>query len=595
MNKSIAVLPFLNMSSDKENEYFSDGMTEEIINALAKIKDLKVTSRTSSFYFKNKNLPIREIGNDLGVSIILEGSVRLSGDMMRITAQLIQVNDDFHFWSETFDRSLEDIFAVQDEISLFIADRLREHMGHFDIEDQLVEKLDIPLISYKLYLKGKFHLMKLTLPETEIAISIFKELIKDQENFTLAYLGINQAYAFLGTMGLMPAHEAFVKARPFLDKALELDENLPESLLNKAWVACYQDWNLNEAYIFVNRAIAIRPTEEMYLSLANFLTIEGKLEEANEYLEKAFEIAPLSAMNLHYKGFLYYLKEDYDLALHWFYRSLDLKADLPFPPLYIGICYLLSGKPEEALDYFQALGNDKSSDLTKLGGETLAFASLNREKEVSLGIKELERYLESESMGAALNFLILIKTILKDYEEVFKMIETGISYRLPMMMLLYTEPLLKPLHQFSRFQSLMRNALGESTKFRDENRKYKKALFSKEELDDYVDQLETLMAKKESFLDPDLTLRHLADLLELPPNYVSQLLNEGLHKNFSEYINSYRLNAFKETVKDPSQQHLTILALAYDCGFNSKTVFNTYFKKSMGITPKTYWNQVVNN
>lgn len=593
MNKSIAVLPFVNMSSDKENEYFSDGMTEEIINALAKIKDLKVTSRTSSFFFKNKNLPIQEIGKALGVSIILEGSIRLSGNMMRITAQLIDVDDDFHFWSETFDRSMENIFSVQDEISLFIANRLREHIGHFDIEDQLVETLDIPLNNYKLYLKGKFHLMKLNLPETEKAIGIFKEVIKKQEGFTLAYLGINQAYAFLGTMGLMPSLDAFSLAKPFLDKALELDESLPESQLNLSWISCYQNWDLNKAYEHINRALEIRPTDEMYLTMSNFLTIEGKLDDAQTYLEKALEIDPLSAMNVHYKGFLYYLKEDYDQAISWLSKSLDLKEDLPFPPLYIGLSYVLKGQPEKALEYFQSLAINNSGDLTKLGGTTLAFAALNNNIEVSSGIKKLEACLESDSMGSAMNFLILIKAKLQHYEEVFDLIENGISYRLPMMMLLYTEPILKPLHQFPAFQELVRKALGPTTSFNAETRRYKKTLFSKEELNSNVTRLEALMLNDKLFLDPELTIGHLAESLELPSNYVSQLLNEGTQKNFSEYINEYRLETFKTKVKDPSQQHLTILALAYDSGFNSKTVFNTRFKKSMGITPRAYWNKEV--
>lgn len=595
MSKSIAVLPFVNMSSTEENEYFCDGMTEEIINALTKIKELKVTSRTSSFYFKNKNLPIAQIGAELGVSIILEGSIRLSGRMIRITAQLIDVEEDFHFWSETFDRTMENIFAVQDEISLFIADRLREHMGHLEFEDQLVETLDIPLQDYKLYLKGKYYLMKLNLPQTELAIEIFKEVIEKQKDFTLAYLGINQGYAFLGTMGLMPAQEAFVKAKPFLDKALSLDKNLPESQMNLAWISCYQDWDLSSAYRHINEALAMRPTDEMYLSMSNFLTIEGRLDEAFTYLEKALEIAPLSAMNSHYKGFLYYLKEAYEPAIHWFNKSLALKPDLPFPPIYIGLCHVLSGKPEIGLKYFQGLENSVSGDLTKIGGTTIASAILNKEVETASGIKQLEAALETEAMGSALNFLILVKTILKQYDEVFGLIQQGIHFKLPMMMLLYTEPVVKSLHRFPEFQKLMRHALGEKTSFHSEKRKYKKTLFTKEELEDYVTRLDSLMLSKKLFLDPDLTLRHLAESLEIPPNYMSQLLNEGINKNFSEYINSFRLEMFKNKVKDPSQQHLTILALAYDSGFNSKTVFNTRFKKSMGITPREYWNKIVKN
>ncbi|MFT6321364.1 MAG: TolB-like protein/class 3 adenylate cyclase, partial [Granulosicoccus sp.] len=166
LTKTIAVLPLVNMSADADNEYFSDGMTEEIINALAKIKGLKVTSRTSSFFFKNKKIPLSQIGEELNVATILEGSIRLSGNKMRITAQLINVKDDFHFWSETFDRSIDDIFAVQDEISLLIADRLREHLGHFELGSHLVDDLNIPIEVYKKYLKGRYYLMKLNVSGT---------------------------------------------------------------------------------------------------------------------------------------------------------------------------------------------------------------------------------------------------------------------------------------------------------------------------------------------------------------------------------------------------------------------------------------------
>ena len=159
-NKSIAVLPFVNMSADPENEYFSDGITEEIINALTTVKGLKVIARTSSFAFKNKNIDVRTIGDQLGVGTILEGSVRKAKNRVRITAQLISTNDGTHFWSKNFDRDLEDIFALQDEISLHIADQIRENFGHLNIQEHLIEAPTQNMEAYDLYLKGRYqHLL----------------------------------------------------------------------------------------------------------------------------------------------------------------------------------------------------------------------------------------------------------------------------------------------------------------------------------------------------------------------------------------------------------------------------------------------------
>lgn len=591
--KTITVLPFVNMSSDTENEYFSDGMTEEIINALAKIRDLKVTSRTSSFHFKNKNIPISKIGEALIVSTILEGSIRLSGNKMRITAQLIDVADDFHFWSETFDRSVDDIFAVQDEISLLIADKLREHIGHFDIDNQLVPALDISAALYKKYLEGKYHLMKLDVQGTEKAISIFEEVIAQQPDFTLAYLGVNQGYAFLGTMGLIPAYDAFIKAKPFLDKAIELDENLPEVQLNLAWISGWQKWDLKAAYEHLAKAIESQPTDVMYLTMANFLTVEGKFDAAFNFAEKALELDPFAATNQHYKGFLYYLKEDFNAAKPYFEKALKLKPDFSFPLLYIGTSLILQGQAEEGLTFFKTLNIDSKGDLTQLGGTTLAHAALGNTKQLSEGLIKLQSALKTDAMGSAVNFIILINAFLGKHDEAIAWVEKGFEHRLPMMLLLNTEPVVKKLRSVPRFQELMQQALGDGKAFKNPKRKYKKSLLDKKELKQYHDRLDNLMLGEEPYLDPDLTLRNLAELLEIPPNHVSQLLNEGFDKNFSEFVNSYRLATFKSKVADPSQRHLTILALAYDSGFNSKTVFNTYFKKAMGITPRAYWKVVI--
>jgi len=590
--KSIAVLPFVNLSADDANEYFGDGITEEIINALAKIKGLKVTSRTSSFFFKNKNLPIPQIGQELNVSTILEGSIRLSGSRVRITAQLIDVNEDFHFWSETFDRSMEDIFAVQDEISLLIADKLREHIGHFEIADHLVDAPEISVDTYKRYLKGKYHLLKMTKHDLEKGLSILEGAVKEQPNFPLAYLGIHLGYTLLGTIGLVPAADAFAKAKPFLDKAIELDENLPECQLHLSYISFLQKWDFPATYRHLNKALEIRPSVEYYQSMASTLVAEAKYRAAMNYLDTALQIDPFSAINYHLKGFILYAQEKYKEAIEWFEKSVKLKSDFMTPILYIGQALILMGRFKEGLAFFQNLPADGPGDLLKLGGITLAYAAGGNRDEAEAGITKLEAALETELMGRALNLLILCHTLLSNQESAIKLIEQGIAQRLPMMVYLYTEPILKPLHAVPRFQELIQEIMGPKTTFDASKGKYKKSLFEGNQLEKQRSQLVQLMAEKKPFLDPTLTLRGLAHMMDLQPNHLSQLLNEGFDKNFAEFVNSYRLETFKSKAADSTQQHLTIIALAYDSGFNSKTVFNTFFKRVEGKTPTAFWKEL---
>jgi adenylate cyclase len=589
--RSIAVLPFVNISSNSEAEYFSDGITEEIINALAKIQELRVTSRTSSFSFKGTNSTISEIGKQLNVSIILEGSVRLSGTSARITTQLIEVKNDFHFWSETFDRDLSNVFAVQDEISLIIADKLREHLGHFELDERLVDSYNVSLETYKKYLKGRFYLMKLDYTNTHKAISIFEEVIQESPEFPLPYLDVNQAYTYMGTMGIVPAYEGFAKAQPFLQKAIKLKNDLPETQLNLAWISCWQKWDLKKAYAHLNTALSSRPTDSMYLTKANFLTLEGKLDVAMKYINKALEVAPFSSVNLNYKGFLYYMMEQYDNALPYFKRSLAIQPELPFPVVYIGAGYLLSGQHEEGLEYFNNLPEDDSGFLAKLGGTTLAHSIMGNTTKAAEGISTLESFLQTPSAGNALNFLVLCHSQLGNIDIALDYVNKGIENHFPMILLLPTEPLAKPLHNLASFKESIATIIGTSNAS-EPIVKYKKLLFTDQELSRYKSELIDLMDEDRLYLNPELSLRLLAQYMNLPPNHMSQLLNEGFEQNFADFINSYRLEDFKAKLGTASAHQLTLLALAYDSGFNSKTVFNTFFKKKMRVTPKAYWNQL---
>ncbi|MFD2824631.1 helix-turn-helix domain-containing protein [Lacinutrix iliipiscaria] len=575
------------MSSDISNEYFCDGLTEEIINALAKIKQLSVTSRTSSFYFKNKTVTAEEIREKLEVATFIEGSVRASKKKLRITVQMIDTVDDFHFWSETFDRNPENIFEIQDEISLFIAEKLREHIGHLEIEDKLVEPIDIPVAIYREYLKGRYFLMKLGYDNTYKAIDIFEGIIKKAPNFPNPYLDINQGYVYMGTMGLLPAFEAYKKAQPYLQKALELDPNSSRSQLNLAWIECWQNWNLKKAYEHANNALEIQPADDIYLTISNFLTVEGKLDAARNYLDKALELDPYAAINHHYKGFLYYLKEEYETAIPYLKKALELDPMLPFPPIYIGISLLMSGKPNEALTYFGSLKGISVKDLTKLGGETMCYAKLNETEKCNDGLKELETYLTTALVDKAFTFLILVNALLGNNEKVVDFVTQAYHNRLPLILLLNPSPILKPVKNHKGFKDIMLKAIPDNVNYK-QKKKYKQALLDANEIKKYSKELDQIMIDYKLYLNPDLSLKDLASYLELPVNYVSQLLNLGFQKNFSEYVNSYRVKEFKERILLEENKGLTIMAVAYDSGFNSKTVFNTFFKKIEGITPNTY-------
>ncbi|WCO03415.1 helix-turn-helix domain-containing protein [Psychroserpens ponticola] len=585
--KTIAVLPFVNISNTIDNEYFCDGITEEIINALAKIKDLLVTSRTSSFYFKNKKVTSHAIREKLNVATFIEGSVRVSRNKMRITVQMIDAENDFHFWSETFDRQVGDIFAVQDEISLFIAERLREYIGHIEIEDKLVEPLDVPVAIYREYLKGRYFLMKLGYDNTCKAIEIFEDIIKKAPNFPNSYLDINQGYTYMGTMGLLPAFEAYKKAQPYLQKALELDPYSSRSQLNLSWIECWQNWNLKKAYEHANNALEMQPTDDIYLTISNFLTVEGKLDAARNYLDKALQLDPYAAINHHYKGFLYYLKEEYDSAIPYLKKALDLDPMLPFPPIYLGISLLMLGKSNEALAYFGSLKGISVIDLTKLGGETMCYAKLNETEKCNDGLKELETYLTTALVDKALTFLILVNALLGNNEKVVDLIEQAYNSRLPLILILNPSPILKPIKNHKRFKEIMLRAIPDNNNYKF-SKKYKQSLLSDVEINRYSTDLEQIMMDYKLYLNPDLSLKDLASYLELPANYVSQLLNQGFQKNFAEYINIYRVEEFKDRIILEENSELTIMAVAYDSGFNSKTVFNTFFKKIEGITPNTY-------
>ncbi|MEO1653694.1 MAG: tetratricopeptide repeat protein, partial [Bacteroidota bacterium] len=326
--KSIAVLPFANMSSDPENEYFSDGMTEEIINALSRIEGLKVTARTSSFVFKNRKADVRKIGQELGVSLVLEGSVRKAGDRLRITAQLIRTEDGFHIWSENFDRQLLDVFALQDEVSLLIADKIREHFGHFPLPDHLVDAPTKNMEAYQYYLKGRYYHNKWSMEGFRQAAEYYQQSIARDPNFALPYFGAGLSYSFLGSWAAMDKSEAFQKVDELFAQGRLLDPSLPYGYFCQAKHLFWGLWEDQKSEVLLQKALQANPRDANNNEfMAEILSRQGEFAQAQEYIDISLNVSPLAPNHYYSKANIFYLQGQFEEALVVIEKGLSIAAD----------------------------------------------------------------------------------------------------------------------------------------------------------------------------------------------------------------------------------------------------------------------------
>ncbi|HET7469514.1 MAG TPA: protein kinase, partial [Gemmatimonadales bacterium] len=316
---SVAVLPFVNMSADPENEFFSDGMTEELINALTRVDGLRVASRTSAFAFKGRDADVREIGRRLNVTSVLEGSVRRAGSRLRVTAQLINVADGYHLWSETYDRELADVFEVQDELSRSIVSTLRSKLtgtssgrSTVTISGPLVVPATADLDAYTAYLKGRFFWHTRTLTGYRSGIEMFEVARARDPGFALPYTGIADCWAMLGFdyFGGVPPGEGMPRAKAAAERALELDDSLAEAYSPLGVVAMLWDWNWAEAERCFRRSLERSPDYVPALIWYSFLLgVLGRHDESLAAVRHAAEVEPLAmivhqsvARSLHYAG-----------------------------------------------------------------------------------------------------------------------------------------------------------------------------------------------------------------------------------------------------------------------------------------------------
>src|SRR5438552_4548312 len=351
--KSVAVLPFVNMSADKHDEYLSDGMTEELINALAKVPGLRVPGRTSCFAFKGKTEAdiFRKVGDQLQVNTVLEGSVRKAGDKLRVTAQLINVSDGYHLWSEDYDGDVKDILTFQSNVAKRVVEALQVKLG-VEVARALAKKPTENPEAHRLYLLGRYEFGKYSEAGWTSSIRYYEQALKLDPNYALAYCGLADTYAYMGGV-VMPSKRAVVKEKEFAQKALELDPELPEAHLS---LACALggafDWR--NALIEFDRAIELNPNLAWaYEIYAWFLGGVGRLDEAIAKDKKAIELDPLNSFFQSALAYFLYHARRYDDAIVQIKKTLELDPASTLARHLLGCCLLWKGDTAGAIAEFQ--------------------------------------------------------------------------------------------------------------------------------------------------------------------------------------------------------------------------------------------------
>lgn len=456
--KSIAVLPFVNMSADPDNEYFSDGMSEEILNALTRVDGLRVTARSSSFSFKGKNEDVRAIGNALGVSNLLTGSVRRAGKKMRITAQLINTADGYHIWSEVYDSVEEDVFQVQDEISRKILNRLRENFSN-NPNEQLVRPHTDNMEAYSCYLRGRYYWNRSTPDDTRRAIDCFEEAIKKDQDFALAYCALSFCYTFMGSSGLMLPSEAYPKAKDLTLKAIELDPNHAESHLALATIKFFHNWDFPGTEESLNKAVSLNLNSSLINQVYGwYLISRGDFIKAIEKMEEAVTLDPLSLPLMCNLADAYSFACRFDEAIAQYQRVLELDPNHRRAYEGIGMVHLGKGEYEEAIvnfeKYHKLIGHELKG-VSSLGHAYAAAGQMDKANECLAKIRKRE--LLEPGVILHMDYAFLYSGM-KEYDKAFEYLNKTYDQRMGIaclgMIFCIRYPMLNELKSDPRFGEL---------------------------------------------------------------------------------------------------------------------------------------------
>jgi serine/threonine-protein kinase len=456
-SNSIAVLPFVNMSADPENDYFCDGLSEELLNALAKIEDLKVAARTSAFSFKGKDATVSGIGRALNVTSVLEGSVRKSGNRLRITVQLINTADGYHLWSERYDREMKDIFDVQDEITLAVVAALKVKLLGKE-KAAVLKRYTENVEAYQLYLKGRYYWWKTTPEEFAKGLQYFERAVATDASYALSYCGLSSYYGFGSAWGMVPPDEGWPRAMAANAKALELDDTLTEVHNNMGALNMVYHRDPIAAERRIKRALELNPKfQETHYLYSFFLLTRSRFDEAIAEAKLALALDPFSLRINHHLGNSYYLARRYDEAIAQYQQAVELDAKNASLHESLGDALEQKKMHDEAVAEWQkAMTVSGNAEGAAFVGSTYSengFANVVR----AIAHKKLEMLTAQAAGGKYLSAIHFARsfTRLGDNERAFEWLEKASHERTVFPLLMHADPLYDSLRSDPRFVDLL--------------------------------------------------------------------------------------------------------------------------------------------
>ncbi len=444
--QSIAVLPLANLSGDPQQEYFADGMTEELITNLAKISALKVISRTSMMQYKSTKKSLPQIAEELNVDALIEGSVLREGGQVRITAQLIQASTDQHLWAESYQRDLRGVLALQSEIASAIGDKVRAAVTPSE-RARLARARTVNPEAYESYLKGKFYLNKMTPEGFEKGLAYLKQAVEIDPTDPLPYAGLALGYSLIG-------HEAIpdnlIPAKAAALKALELDPTLLDAREALAEIKLYWDWDWTGAEEAFERLLAQNPNlPEVHAHYSWYLELMGRVDGAHAEMKRASVLDPLTPLWPAWQGWQFWKTGQYDKTLDGARKALELNPDFPWGLYVLGVGYAEKGMYEQAISAHQKAAGVSPTVRWALG-YTYAVAG-QREAAQKIATELIRKPLPMDTWGLA-----EIYTGLGDKDEAFRWLDRCAALRFTWMPWITNEPPFKPLRPDPRFQALVR-------------------------------------------------------------------------------------------------------------------------------------------